>query len=506
MPHVAHFRPAEDRQLGEWGPPALIATFIDNGTPFDISDATTLQMLVLPPDGVLREETAVLSGDGTDGALEFTFEDGDIDQVGRWQFQGHAVGDEYNRYTEVKGFTVHANLVATAEPPTPDPDPPPEEGGVGGGAGPDEPTLPDGGIVISAGSTTATRQALIDGNAPGTVFILAAGVHTADGSNTPKTGNQFVGELGAEIDCAVWITADPTQAVFRAHNEDIDDVRIANLIIRNAPQYAVRSYVDNSSGWIVEDCEFDHCNFGIEVCHQSITRRNWIHHSTTAAYTGNTPHDVLFEYNLIEDTLAAPNQKLVEGYNHIWRYNTFRRMAGSAIWEDGDNYNVLVEFNLIEDCEAAGVFHEISGIATIRNNTIRRCGGHGILLSTSQNCTIEDNVVEDCFRGIWMQVNLDVVDTGGSPVGGWDLENNIARNNAITLTAAYASGAYTTGIDYSGSGDPTPYLTGGKNLSFQANAHTVPDAANYWFNGGAKSWAQWQALPQDVGGSVTIEP
>ena len=102
-----------------------------------------------------------------------------------------------------------------------------------------------------------------------------------------------------------------------------------------------------------------------------------------------------------------------------------------------------------------------------------------------------------------MQVNLDVVGGGAIP-GGWDLIDNVARNNSVRLTEAFKTGAYVSGIDYSGAGSGTPYLDGTKNLSFIGNAYTVPDTDAYWFNAGAKSWAQWQALLRDVAGTRTI--
>ena len=392
--------------------------------------------------------------------------------------------------------------------------PPLPPGDTGGGDGIDAPRGPQtsiacqgGAILIPAGSTTASRQALINTNPSGTAFCLEAGAHSADGSNTPKSGNIFTGVYGAVIDATGWSTIDPTQAVFRAHNENIDDVTIRNLKIVNAPQYAVRSYVDFSSGWLVEFCEFGFCNFGIEVCHDSRTLNNLIHHSTTAAYTGNTPHDVLFGENTVEDTSGAANQKLVEGFNHHFRSNIFRRQQ-NGIWEDGDNHGVLIEGNLIEDCNGVGIFYEISGVESdpciIRNNTVRRASTHGILLSTSRGVEVHNNFIEDCFRGIWLQVNLDIVGGGAIP-GGWDLIDDFVHDNIVRLSTLYAvatPGSYVTGFDYSGTippGDPVPYLTGLKNLLWARNQYSVPDTDNYWFNGGSKSWEQWQALPQDAG-------
>jgi hypothetical protein len=50
-----------------------------------------------------------------------------------------------------------------------------------------------------------------------------------------------------------------------------------------------------------------------------------------------------------------------------------------------------------------------------------------------------------------------------------------------------------------------PYLNGSKNLTFSRDAYRVPSLSNtrYFGWGGTKSWTEWQAMGQDVGGSLT---
>lgn len=367
-------------------------------------------------------------------------------------------------------------------------------------------------VMIPAGSTTASRQALIDANPTITSFCLEAGSHAANGSNAPKSGDIFTGQFGATIDGTGWATGDATQAPFRAHNENIDDVTIRNIAIRHMPQYGIRSYKDFSSGWIVENCEIDDCERGIEVCDDSITRYCYIHHIRDAGYTGNTPNNVLFESNRFAFILGAGNQKLVEGNGHTFLNNIFEDLSDNGIWEDGNNVNVVIKGNRLIRVAGVGIFYEISGgTCVIEDNVIDNCGQHGIALSTSRDAIIRRNTITDCSRGIWAQVNLDVVgQPGGAPISGWDLIDNLFTDNTVRLTAAYVAGAptppYVAGIDYSGSGDGTPYIDGTKNNDFETNAYTVPDTGSYWFNAGSKSWAQWQALPQDAAGSRTIVP
>ncbi len=104
------FRPPEDCQLGEVGR-ILSATIMDGEDPADLSEASAATILVQKPDGTAETFTAEA---GDDGQVSYTTEAGDLDQVGRWQVQGRAIGPgspvEYDRYSEVTGFTVYPNV------------------------------------------------------------------------------------------------------------------------------------------------------------------------------------------------------------------------------------------------------------------------------------------------------------------------------------------------------------------------------------------------------------
>lgn len=57
-----------------------------NGVPVDISSYTTREYFLTDPDGnVSSAKTAAFDTDGEDGALTYTFQDGDIDEGGRWK-------------------------------------------------------------------------------------------------------------------------------------------------------------------------------------------------------------------------------------------------------------------------------------------------------------------------------------------------------------------------------------------------------------------------------------
>lgn len=85
-------------------------TIQDGSSVVDISGATTIQMLFNPPGGATRTKTATLTGDGTDGKMQYTTVDGDLNVLGVWQWQGQVVLPAGTWRTDVKTFVVHSNL------------------------------------------------------------------------------------------------------------------------------------------------------------------------------------------------------------------------------------------------------------------------------------------------------------------------------------------------------------------------------------------------------------
>jgi hypothetical protein len=123
------------------------------------------------------------------------------------------------------------------------------------------------------------------------------------------------------------------------------------------------------------------------------------------------------------------------------------------------------------------------------------------MLSVSQNVQIYNNTLEYNFRGITYFLNCTSV---GGPTN-FDLTNNTAHDNTITVGSTQ-SGAYTSLFSYLSNCTSTqvaPYLNGSKNLTFSHNAYHVPTNGWYWVWGPAtKSWNEWQALGQDVNGTM----
>jgi len=370
-------------------------------------------------------------------------------------------------------------------------------------------TCPGGAVDLAPGMDI---QRAVDAYPGGTAFCLRAGVHAITRAITPKTGDIFVGEYGAILDGTRWTTGDLTQAAFRAHNQDIDDVTIRNLVIQHMPQRGIHAFPFMSDRWIVEYTEISGGHLGIQVGNKSVVRHSWIHHNVGnpfspvpsergGGYSLYQATDVLFELNEISNN--GPEQKVSLSTNVTFRDNFVHHNRWDGIWYDGDNLGSLVEGNRIEDQPGSGIFYEISGRGVIRNNVVRRSGEHGVFISTSKDVEIYNNRIDDNFRGI--QYFVDCASVGGGAIG-WDLANDIARDNLVSVSAA--TGSLASGLSLTSNCAPAQvaaYVNGSKRLQFADNRYSVPSAiGNYWLWGlSLKPFSDWQVLGLDRQGSVS---
>jgi putative Ig domain-containing protein len=158
-----------------------------------------------------------------------------------------------------------------------------------------------------------------------------------------------------------------------------------------------------------------------------------------------------------------------------------------------------------------GIVYEASGQGIITNNTLRRSGLSGILVTMSQNVEIYWNVLEDNYRGIEYFVDCASVGQGGYNRAAnrgagviYDLLNNNTHDNIVKIGSRSGSLANTLFLSNCSSTKSDAYLYGSKNLMFQHNSYYVPSlTAQLWYWGGvSRFWSEWQALGQDTSGSV----
>jgi parallel beta-helix repeat protein len=169
---------------------------------------------------------------------------------------------------------------------------------------------------------------------------------------------------------------------------------------------------------------------------------------------------------------------------------------GQGLWTDIDNIYVLYENNLLTNNSGAGILHEISHDATIRNNTARGNGfardwvtGAGILISASDNVTVYGNTVQDNKQGI---VGIQQYRTHGSTDYSKNLKNLYVHDNTVRVPSGGVSGIA------SATGDLT-YT--GRNNRYVADSYDMgSDSKPFTWMGQRRTKTEWQHYGNDVTG------
>jgi len=101
---------AEEIHIGDIGT-IFEVTLMDDLVVVPIDNATTMEIIFVKPDKTKVVNTAVLSGDGLDGKMQYkTTTASDLDIKGNWKIQGRVILPSGTWSTDIDKFKVHENL------------------------------------------------------------------------------------------------------------------------------------------------------------------------------------------------------------------------------------------------------------------------------------------------------------------------------------------------------------------------------------------------------------
>ena len=311
---------------------------------------------------------------------------------------------------------------------------------------------------------------------------------------------------GHKIEAAVATRA------FRAYQLGISGVTLRGLIIEKCANEAQTFAVEARDGYTVEYCEV-RLNHGVGLATGLATRGNYVHHNGQMGVGGGGVGSAvsLFEHNEVsfnntvgyDPAWEAGASKWVQigltpGGGMLLRHNWVHDNIGCGLWADGRNYNMIYEQNLVENNTSAGIFHEISFNAKIRNNVVRNNGsveslgkslwwGANICINNSEDVEIHGNLVEGAANGI----GLIDIDRPQGPEFGQKIINAFVHDNIVIMSAGQ------TGLV----GRSTAFAASAQNR-FVNNTYYVGNlAGTFWQWQGDCTKAQWQAKGQDLTGS-----
>lgn len=236
-----------------------------------------------------------------------------------------------------------------------------------------------------------------------------------------------------------------------------DSVMISGLTVehyandaQNAVISALAPHIGRSSHyWTIENCavRWNH-GTGIGGGHFSRIFHNHVHDNGQLGISAGGNSAVVRGNEIDHNNTAgydpgweAGGTKFVRSFNLVVDSNTVHDNRGPGLWTDGYNMKTTYENNHTSGNWIAGILHEISYDAVIRNNRIEKDGfniyhrsspwyGGGIVISASSNTEVFGNTVIDCMNGI-------IILQGDRPT---QAKNIDIHNNVISQAAGIAAG------------------------------------------------------------------
>jgi hypothetical protein len=296
------------------------------------------------------------------------------------------------------------------------------------------------------------------------------------------------------------------------------DVTIENLTVEkyaSGNQGGAINHRGRGTGWTTRNCDvLRNSGYGINVGAGGSVIGNRVNHNGQLGIGGGTARGMLVEgneiafnaWNGVDCDWECGGAKWGAVTDLVVRGNHVHDNGGVGLWTDEACSRVTFVGNLIERNARAGISHEISQRAVIRDNRLigngtagSTWGWHGqIQIQNSQGVEVYGNQVElDPVRG-GNGIILIQQDRGA----GMGLRNIAVTGNTLTMRGGDGTlmGWF---ADFDAGSVP------GANIRFESNRYSVfsLDPSNdAWSNNAPLSFAQWQAAGFDVHGSAGLLP
>lgn len=317
---------------------------------------------------------------------------------------------------------------------------------------------------------------------------------------------------------SVYVADDPTNRTVEISKRSYafvgsaDDVVIRSIRVEKyatpAQEGTVQAQLpgegDRGDGWVLEnlDVSLNH-GAGIRSGDNTIIRDSYIHHNGQLGITGAGGTGLVIEGCEIafnntagyEWEWEAGGVKVTNSDNVTFRDNVVHDNRGPGLWSDLDVVDALYVGNTVYDNVGPGIFHEISGAAVIRDNTVDRNGleksawlwGAGILVAGSSDVEVFGNVLSGNGNGI---AGIQQ-DRGSGPYGERLLANLFVHDNTIDLGDGRMGIVEDVGNDA---------VFEDRNNRFEANRYVGDVGRNYLWRDQRLDRSGWQEYGQDLDG------
>jgi parallel beta-helix repeat protein len=304
----------------------------------------------------------------------------------------------------------------------------------------------------------------------------------------------------------------------------------AQALASNAPGVVVRNLViemfghghagavhgGGSPGWslINSEVRFNH-GVGAKISNGSVVG-NYVHRNGWFGLAGSGEGNRVVGNEISYNNTTGfdgggGGSKWVHNDGLVVKDNWSHHNGGPGLWTDINNINTVYENNRINDNAQAGIMHEVSYRATIRNNTIRRNGfglgskwwvaGAGVYVINSPDVEVYGNTIADNRSGVMGRHGSARTTNEGGAHGPTELRNFAVHDNTIRMSVGR------TGIV----SDSADTFSSDRNR-FLANSYIVVDSSgDYWewdrdwggSDGSGRTWPEWKQYGHDLQGSMS---
>ncbi|WP_165553790.1 right-handed parallel beta-helix repeat-containing protein [Kribbella capetownensis] len=301
----------------------------------------------------------------------------------------------------------------------------------------------------------------------------------------------------------------------------VDKVVVANLVLEQAANEAQVAAVEArrttpygmGSDWRISHNEvrLNH-GVGLGLADGAVVTANLVHHQGQLGFGAWGNGSVVSGNEISFNGMAGYSPDWEAGGSKSWhtdrhtvRHNYVHDNHGPGLWTDGGNMRTDYSFNKITGNWGAGIQHEMSYDATIKENEItgngRRHKGWaweaGIQIQSSGGTgliEVAGNTLGDNANGIALIESGGRLDEQPAPYGPHVVRNVWVHDNRVRLSAGQTTGAVQD------IGDTTVYTGAGNR--FENNTYVVSSLNGRYFswNDTDLTWTEWLVAGNDNGG------
>lgn len=294
------------------------------------------------------------------------------------------------------------------------------------------------------------------------------------------------------------------------------NVQIENLVVEkyaSADQHGAINDSGGGIGWIIVRNEVrQNYGYGITLASGHRAIDNYVHDNGEIGIGGGQSSGIIVQGNEIAFNVWNGTACKWECGGAKWgavsditvRGNYVHDNAGDGLWTDESCTHVVYEDNLIENNARAGISHEISFSAVIRNNVIRANGSERFRWGWDSQIQVQNSSDTEIYGNL---IELNPA-RGGNGItiiqqnrgAGFMVHDVVVHDNVLIMRSGQGTIAGWF-ADYEEDG----FFNGNNRFDANKYFYTPPVSGKRWSDNAPVSFLTWQAGGADRSGMATTD-